>query len=188
MLHYLLLFYFTETPWEICTYGMWMWVWYPKHCLPQFSKPIAGNIQLHSFGTWMFSLTWSGGHLNIKMPSYQYRDSHVKDKTVSPTVLSLTWDPHTWERRSLYWDGAQVSIVWSYLYPWGQLKSNPFDSMKDPSWSALYEMMGTSLTALWTEKVLFSRYTSPRLSMMSPSRARSTTSAVGFCGRQMVWY
>ena len=24
------------------------------------------------------------------MPSYQYRDSHVKDKTVSPTVLSLT--------------------------------------------------------------------------------------------------
>ena len=25
------------------------------------------------------------------MPSYQYRDSHVKDKTVAPTVLSLTW-------------------------------------------------------------------------------------------------
>ena len=34
----------------------------------------------------------SGGRLNIKMPSYQYRDSHVKDKTVSPTVLSLTWE------------------------------------------------------------------------------------------------
>ena len=31
------------------------------------------------------------GRLNIKMPSYQFRDSHVKDKTVSPTVLSLTW-------------------------------------------------------------------------------------------------
>ena len=28
--------------------------------------------------------------LNIKMSSYQYRDSHVKDKTVSQTVLSLT--------------------------------------------------------------------------------------------------
>ena len=26
------------------------------------------------------------------MPSYQYRDSHVKDKTVSPTILSLTWE------------------------------------------------------------------------------------------------
>ena len=34
----------------------------------------------------------SGGRLNIKIPSYQYRDSHVKDKTVSPTVLSLTWE------------------------------------------------------------------------------------------------
>ena len=34
----------------------------------------------------------SGGRLNIKMPSYQYRDPHVKDKTVSPTVLSLTWE------------------------------------------------------------------------------------------------
>ena len=33
-------------------------------------------------------ITW--GRLNIKMPSYQYRHSHVKDKTVSPTVLSLT--------------------------------------------------------------------------------------------------
>ena len=33
-----------------------------------------------------------GGHLNIKMSSYQYRDSHVKDKTVSPTALSLTWE------------------------------------------------------------------------------------------------
>ena len=31
-----------------------------------------------------------GGHLNIKMLCYQYRDSHVKYKTVSPTVLSLT--------------------------------------------------------------------------------------------------
>ena len=35
---------------------------------------------------------WPGGRLNIKMSSYQYRDSHVKDKTVSPTVLSLTWE------------------------------------------------------------------------------------------------
>ena len=33
-----------------------------------------------------------GGCLNIKLPSYRYRDIHVKDKTVSPTVLSLTWE------------------------------------------------------------------------------------------------
>ena len=35
---------------------------------------------------------YPGGHLNIKMSSYQYRDSHVKDKTVSSTVLFLTWE------------------------------------------------------------------------------------------------
>ena len=34
----------------------------------------------------------AGGYLNIKMPSYQYRDFHVKDKTVSPTILSLPWE------------------------------------------------------------------------------------------------
>ena len=33
-----------------------------------------------------------GGHLNINMLSYQYRDPHVKDKMVTPTVLSLTWE------------------------------------------------------------------------------------------------
>ena len=55
------------------------------------------------------------GHLNIKMLSYQYRDSHVKDKTVSPTVLSLTWEsPYLGKRffilsrGSLYWDRALV--------------------------------------------------------------------------------
>ena len=29
----------------------------------------------------------TGSRLSIKLPSYQYRDSHVKDKTVSSTVL-----------------------------------------------------------------------------------------------------
>ena len=38
------------------------------------------------------NLKRSMGRPNIKMRSYQYRDSHVKDKTVSPTVLSLTWE------------------------------------------------------------------------------------------------
>ena len=33
-----------------------------------------------------------GGRLKIKMLSYQHRNSHVKDKTVSPTILSLTWE------------------------------------------------------------------------------------------------
>ena len=33
-----------------------------------------------------------GGHIDIKMSSYQYRDPNVKYKMVSPTVLSLTWE------------------------------------------------------------------------------------------------
>ena len=50
-----------------------------------------------------------GGHLNIKMSVVlPYRDNHVKDKTVS---RSLTWESHTWERRSLYWDEALVPNV-----------------------------------------------------------------------------
>ena len=39
---------------------------------------------------------------NIKMLSYQYMESHVKDKT-----YLYHGNPHTWERRSFYWDRAQ---------------------------------------------------------------------------------
>ena len=45
----------------------------------------------------------SGGRLNIKMSSYQYGDPHVKRQ-----VLSLKWNPHTWERPSLYWHRALI--------------------------------------------------------------------------------
>ena len=53
-------------------------------------------------------LVASRGRLNIKMSSYQYRDSHVKDKTVSRPSYLLHGNPHTLERRSLYWDRAQI--------------------------------------------------------------------------------
>ena len=43
-----------------------------------------------SFKTYLRKDT--GACLNIKMPSYQHRDSHVRDKTVSSAVLSLTWE------------------------------------------------------------------------------------------------
>ena len=54
-------------------------------------------------------LKQTGGCCNIKMPSYQYRDSHVKEKTVSPTVLYLTWESPYLVRWSLYWDGDQFN-------------------------------------------------------------------------------
>ena len=50
----------------------------------------------------------SGGRLNIKMLSYQYRDPDVKAKTVSRPSYLEHGNPHTWERLSLYWDGAQA--------------------------------------------------------------------------------
>ena len=51
-----------------------------------------------------------GGRLNIKMSSYQYRDPHVKDKAVSPTVLSLTRESPYLGKTVLYWDGALVAV------------------------------------------------------------------------------
>ena len=53
------------------------------------------KICIHLSSVIYANLSRTGGRLNIKMPSYQYRDPHVKDKTVSQTVLSLTWEsPH----------------------------------------------------------------------------------------------
>ena len=69
--------------------------------------------------------TIPGCRLNIKMPSYQHRDSHVKDKTVSPTVLSLTWEsPYLGKtvfilRRgpACYFSNLiSVDFNWSYLW------------------------------------------------------------------------
>ena len=52
--------------------------------------------------TWRRIAQWNhlmrpGPHLNIKTVFPRYGDSHVKHKTVSETVLSLTWE-------SLYWE------------------------------------------------------------------------------------
>ena len=78
----------------------------------------AGSLNPYSWKTRILSscrvslllMTWwrkePGSRLNIKMLSYQYRYSHVKDKTVSSTVLSLT-------RESSY--GA-VSKMLSFQY------------------------------------------------------------------------
>ena len=59
----------------------------------------------------MFSAAFRG-RLNIKMPSYHYRDPHGKDKTVSRPSYLKHGNPHTWERRSLYWDGALVPLAY----------------------------------------------------------------------------
>ena len=49
-----------------------------------------------------------GVRSNIKMSSYQYKNSHAKDKTVSWPSYLKHGNLHTWERRSLYWDRVQA--------------------------------------------------------------------------------
>ena len=71
------------------------------------------------------SLNWDNtsaeGRLSIKMPSYQCREPHVKDKTARPFYLEHG-NSHTWERRSFYWDRVLILGVWSQrLHYW----SNP---------------------------------------------------------------
>ena len=53
-------------------------------------------------------LDW--GRLNIKM-SYQYKDPHVKDKTVSRPCYLYDGYPNTWKRRCLYIE----TVFWRLL-------------------------------------------------------------------------
>ena len=56
-----------------------------------------------------------GGHLNTKMLSYQYRDPHVKDNTVSWLSYFQHGNPHTCGRQSLYWDGGPDALdTWTH--------------------------------------------------------------------------
>ena len=69
------------------------------------------------------------GRLNIKI-SYQYRDPHLKDKTISRPSYLKHGNAYTWERWSFYWDGAQVIHMRKLegLWPkncWG---------VRDPNW------------------------------------------------------
>ena len=57
-----------------------------------------------------------GGHLNIKM-FYQHRGPHVKDKTSDDSLIFNMGNPHTWERRTLYWDGALFVRQVQLLFP-----------------------------------------------------------------------
>ena len=76
---------------------------YPNRCLT-FWKPL-----------WYFYVGQCrpGGHLNTMMSSYQYRHSDDKDKTVSPTVLSLTWkSPYLGKTVYLLRRGPVLHCAW----------------------------------------------------------------------------
>ena len=56
-----------------------------------------------------------GGRLNIKIPSYQYSNSHYKDKAVPRPSYLYTWNTHTWK------DGLYIEMgpwfLWHRLWP-----------------------------------------------------------------------
>ena len=52
----------------------------------------------------------AGSCLNIKTVFPRYGDSHVKDKTVSETILSLTWESLYWIDGIFNWDGPQLAM------------------------------------------------------------------------------
>ena len=88
---------------EGVSYGFYENFWYFTRQHGKFQSDT--TIVIHNLAT---SRIRSGGRLNINMSSYQYRDPHVKDKTVSRPSYLKHGNPHTWKRWSLYWDGALV--------------------------------------------------------------------------------
>ena len=53
---------------------------------------------------------WSGGWFNIKMTSYQYRNSHCGDKTILRSSYLHNGISHTGKMTSLYWIRALLTI------------------------------------------------------------------------------
>ena len=115
--------------------GTVMWIFQDSVCI-HFWTWCSGDVHV-------IVMYWkAGGRLNIKMSSCQYRDPHVKDKTVS-----LTWEFHTWERWSLSWDRA-LSVVESII-----TVSFPRNTLKHPIASALRRYMGWLL--VWQTPCLY---------------------------------
>ena len=59
----------------------------------------------------MDKITEAGGPLNIKTPSYQYRNSHCKDKTVSRPSYLYNDSPILRKTVFIYWNEDQ--LLWS---------------------------------------------------------------------------
>ena len=100
-----------------------------------------------------FYISKSGGRLNIKMSSYQYRDSWVKDKTVSRTVLSLTWEsPYLGKTVFILRRGPDAHVIefaeWVAAidkFPFSFVNSEPKITSL---WSLIWRWMKTS-NGLW---------------------------------------
>ena len=105
-------------------------------------------------------LSNSWGRLNIDMSSYQYRDPHVKDKTVSP-VLSLIWEspylgktvfilrrgPGLLDSQDLLW----YNPIWHTVLQWQVIHIKFWTFTKilhfSPQWQVLRSIAGLHIKA-----------------------------------------
>ena len=80
---------------EVQRHRMFIWITNWKKNCGFADSTCQSHYQLDTPITWSHKYS-TGFRLNIKTVFPGYGDSHVKDKTVGETVLSLTWE-------SLYW-------------------------------------------------------------------------------------
>ena len=90
---------------------------------PKISLKFVPKIRINNIPTSVQIMAWhqTGGWFNIKMSSYQYRKSHREDKTILRPSYLHNGISYTGKTTSLYWIGAQVTIIWSPQCQW----SNP---------------------------------------------------------------
>ena len=94
--------------------------------------------------------------------SYQYRDSHVKDKTVSRPSYLWYGNPHTWERWSLYWDGALVAKHMSF-YKYGYIVRYQITGFIIPKPHFYYLFNLTYVCTRWKQWCMVVRYDQPNI-------------------------
>ena len=94
------------------------------------------------------------------MPSYQYRDSHVKDKTVSRTVLSLTWESLNLKKTVfiLRWGHGSRNEV--HIQSWRDYNClcNTLTCNAWCPWSAIFSIQITLWNALTNKPMGYSGY------------------------------
>ena len=106
------------------TFRSWILVPQGLRYFPPYVKSIVSQTYLQIFSNRKMiavaraqlavRVTWKknpGCRLNIMMPSYQFRDSHYHDKTVSRSSYLYDGNLHTRKRPYLYWDGALLFFL-----------------------------------------------------------------------------
>ena len=131
--------------------------------------PLRWDISTNSWGRKKHTGPW----FNIKMSSYQYRESHCEDKTVMRSSYLHNGNSSTGKMASLYWINPLItsgSLIDQFLSQWGKGLHIWFYVTCCYSW-AIYIII--SYIIQWVSK----RYVTPRLKHWSdiPCELSDTT-------------